>query len=540
MSALRVLNQNSEASRKEQSLMMNIHAAKSLESILKSNLGPKGTLKMLVSGSGSIKLTKDGRVLLNEMHIQHPTANLIARCATSQDDIVGDGTTSTVLLCGEIMKQCERYLFEGIHPRLLVEGIELGRTHLFEFITKLIQPINFSEQSVLENAVKSVLQTKINVEFLNELSKIIVESIKIIKKEKEMIDLFMVEIQSIKSKFTTNTQLIKGLVMDHGTRHPGMPHDIRNVFVLTCNVSLEYEKSEVNSSVFYSNVQQRNEMVKNERKWADDQVNKIIKLKQKLIEKYGNDVNLLVVNQKGIDQPSLDKLAAANIMALRRAKRRNMERLTLACGGVALNSFEDEISIESLGKCGHVYEMIVGEEKYTFVEECEDPKSCTILIRGSDDQQIDQLKDTIRDGLRACKNAIEDGGIVLGAGAFELQCWKELNEFSKTVKGKAKLGVEVLANSLLIIPKTLIENSGYDVIERLYELQDNILEGKIGGVDIENGGFKEITDVWDGVRVKKQMIQLATVLASQLMLIDVVMRCGNKNRSKGADAGQFA
>ena len=136
---------------------------------------------------------------------------------------------------------------------------------------------------------------------------------------------------------------------------------------------------------------------------------------------------------------------------------------------------------------------------------------------------------------------MQDGGVVLGAGSFELQCWKELKEFAKTVKGKAKLGVEVMANSMLIIPKTLIENSGYDVIERLYELQDNVMEGKVGGVDIETGAFKEIDDVWDGIRVKKQMIQLATVLASQLMLIDVVMRCGGaKNRSKGADAGQFA
>ncbi|GAB1223258.1 hypothetical protein ENUP19_0139G0047 [Entamoeba nuttalli] len=539
MSALKILNQNSEASRRDQSLMMNMHAARSLEAILKTNLGPKGTLKMLVSGSGGIKLTKDGRVLLNEMHIQHPTANLIARAATSQDDIVGDGTTSTVLLCGEIMKQCEPYLNEGIHPRLLVEGIELARQHLFDYLPKVVKKIDCNDQLVLEHAVKSVIGTKITIDFVDQLSKMIVDAVKLIKID-NTIDLFMVEIQSMKHKFATNTELIKGLVMDHGTRHPGMPHDIRNVFVLTCNVSMEYEKSEVNSSVCYSDVTQRTEMVKNERKYADDQVAKIVDLKRRLVEKYGEDVGLLVVNQKGIDQPSLDKLAAAKVMGLRRAKRRNMERLTLACGGVALNSFENEIPFECLGHAGHVYETVIGEEKYTFVEECEHPKSCTILIRGSDDQEIEQIKDTIRDGLRACKNAMEDGGIVLGAGAFELQCWKELKEFAKSVKGKAKLGVEVMGNAMLIIPKTLIENSGYDVIERLYELEDNILEGKIGGVDIETGAFKEIDDVWDGIRVKKQMIQLASVLASQLMLIDVVMRCGSaKNRPAGADAGQF-
>ncbi|ELP94234.1 T-complex protein 1 subunit zeta, putative [Entamoeba invadens IP1] len=539
MSALKILNQNSEASRRDQSLMMNIHAARSLASILKTNLGPKGTLKMLVDGAGSIKLTKDGRVLLKEMHINHPTASLIANAATSQDDIVGDGTTSTVLLCGELMKQCEPYLSEGIHSRLLVEGIELGRQHLFDYIPQVTKKIDATEQKVLESVVKSVIGTKMTTEFTEELATMIVDAVKVIKIE-NTIDLFMVEIQTMKHKFATNTELIKGLVMDHGTRHPGMPHDIHNVFVLTCNVSMEYEKSEVNSSVFYSDVNQRNAMVKNERKYADDQVAKVVDLKRRLVEKYGKDVGLLVVNQKGIDQPSLDKLAAAQVMALRRAKRRNMERLTLACGGVALNSFEGEIPLESLGRAGHVFESVVGEEKYTFVEECEHPKSCTILIRGSDDQIIEQLKDTVRDGLRACKNAMEDGGVVLGAGCFELQCWKELTNFAKTVKGKAKLGVEVLANSMLIIPKTLIENSGYDVTERLYELEDAINEGKVGGVDIVTGGFKDVQDVWDGVRVKKQMIQLATVLACQLMLVDVVMRCGKKNnKSSVPDGGQF-
>jgi len=536
---LKLLNQNSEASRREESIMMNMHAAKSLESILRTNLGPKGTLKMLVSGSGGIKLTKDGRVLLNEMHIQHPTANLIAHAAVSQDETVGDGTTSTVLLCGEIMRLCERYLHEGIHPRLLVEGLEAGRSHLFEYIPKITQTINENDDNVLINAVKSVIGTKTQVDFIDKLSEMIVDAVKTIKIE-NTIDLFMVEIQTMKHRFATETQLVKGLVLDHGCRHPGMPHELHNCYVLTCNVSMEYEKSEVNSSVFYSNVEQRTELVKNERKFADDQVAKVINLKKRLEEKFGKDVGLLVVNEKGIDQPSLDKLAGANIMALRRAKRRNMERLTLAAGGVALNSFEDEIPIESLGWCGHCYEELVGDEKYTFVEECKSPKSCTLLIRGSDQQVIDQMKDTIRDGLRACKNAMEDKGIVLGAGTFELQCWKELNEFSKTVKGKVKIGVQVLAEALLIIPKTLIENSGYDVMEKLYELEDNINEGKIGGVDIDSGNFIEKPNVWDGIRVKKQMIQLATVLSSQLMLVDVVMRCGKGGRSKTADAGQFA
>ncbi|KAL7721655.1 Chaperonin-containing TCP-1 [Entamoeba marina] len=519
-SSLKILNQNSEASRRDQSLMMNIHAARSLESILKSNLGPKGTLKMLVSGSGGIKLTKDGRVLLNEMHIQHPTANLIARAATSQDDSVGDGTTSTVLLCGEIMKLSERYLNEGIHPRLLVEGIELARTHLFNILPTLTKPIT-STSDELVNVVNSVLQTKLARELVEIVSPMIVDAVQTVQTPSG-IDLLC-----------TNTELIKGIVLDHGARHPLMPKDVRNCYILTCNVSMEYEKSEVNSSVFYSDAEQRTALVKSERAYADAQVAKIVALAKTL------DGPLVVINQKGIDQRSLDGLAAAGVMALRRAKRRNMERITKVCGGVALNSFEDSIDKKNLGRAGHVFEVVVSEEKYTFIEDCLNPTSCTILMKGSDDQEIQQVKDAVRDGLRAAKNAIESKCVLYGAGSFELSCWKALEDYMKTVKGKAKLGVKVLAEALLIIPKTLIENSGFDVVERLYELQDNVMEGKIGGVDVETGAFKENLNVWDGYMVKKQMIQLSTVLASQLMLIDVVMRCGKSNRSKGADAGQF-
>ncbi|CAN1241100.1 T-complex protein 1 subunit zeta 1 [Linum perenne] len=379
--ALRVLNPNAEVLNKSAALHMNINAAKGLQDVLKSNLGPKGTIKMLVGGAGDIKLTKDGNTLLKEM--------------------------------------------------------------------------------------------------------------------------------------------VEGLVLDHGSRHPDMKRRAENCFILTCNVSLEYDKSEINAGFFYSNAEQREAMVGAERRQVDERVKKIIELKNKLCS--GNDKNFVVINQKGIDPPSLDLLA-------RGAKRRNMERLVLACGGEAVNSVDD-LTPDCLGWAGLVYEHILGEEKYTFVEQVKNPHSCTILIKGPNDHTIAQIKDAVRDGLRAVKNTIEDEAVVLGAGAFELAARKYLiSEVKKTVKGRAQLGVEAFADALLVIPKTLAENSGLDTQDEIVSLthdRDNIV-----GMNLQTGGplDPQMEGIFDNYSVKRQLINSGPVIASQLLLVDEVIRAGRNMR----------
>lgn len=273
----------------------------------------------------------------------------------------------------------------------------------------------------------------------------------------------MVEIMKMQHRTAADTRLIRGLALDHGARHPDMPKRLENCYILTMNVSLEYEKTEINSSFFYSSAEQRDKLVESERRFVDAKLKKIVDLKKELC---GNDgtKNFVVINQKGIDPLSLDVLAKNNILALRRAKRRNMERLQLVCGGVAQNSVDD-LSEEVLGYAGLVYEQTLGEEKYTFVEEVKDPKSVTLMIKGPNAHTIAQVTDAVRDGLRSVYNMIVDKSVVPGAGAFQVACASHLKSdaFGKTVKGKAKWGVEAFADALLIIPKTLAANAGLDI-----------------------------------------------------------------------------
>ncbi|RXN04767.1 T-complex 1 subunit zeta [Labeo rohita] len=373
----------------------------------------------------------------------------------------------------------------------------------------------------------------------------VVDAVLAISKPNEPIDLYMVEIMEMKHKTDSDTQLIRGLVLDHGARHPDMRKRVEDAFVLTCNVSLEYEKTEVNSGFFYKSADERDKLVKAERKFIEDRVLKIIELKNKVCA--DNKKGFVVINQKGIDPFSLDALAKEGIVALRRAKRRNMERLTLACGGVAMNSVDD-LTPECLGHAGLVYEHTLGEEKYTFIEKCGNPRSVTLLVKGPNKHTLTQIKDAVRDGLRAVKNTIEDGSVVAGAGAFEVAVADALVKHKPKVKGRAQLGVQAFADALLIIPKVLAQNSGYDPQETLVKLQSEFKEsGELVGVDLGTGTWRDVASVcnisvvcvcagepmiageagvWDNYSVKKQLLHSCTVIASNILLVDEIMRAG--------------
>merc|ERR1712107_375810 len=247
-----------------------------------------------------------------------------------------------------------------------------------------------------------------------------------------------VEMMEMQHRSETESTLVRGLVLDHGGRHPDMPKRLENCFILTCNVSLDYEKTEVNSGFFYKSAEDREKLVAAERKFIEDRVQKIIELKKKVCTPESKKT-FVVINRKGVDPLSLDALAKEGIMALRRAKRRNMERLVLACGGTAMNTFDD-LDETCLGSAGLVYEHVLGENKFTFVEQCANPLSVTILMKGPNKHTLTQVKDAVRDGLRAVKNALEDGCVVPGAGAYEVACHTVLKKFLETVKGKARLG----------------------------------------------------------------------------------------------------
>ncbi|KAL0072437.1 T-complex protein 1 subunit zeta [Marasmius tenuissimus] len=543
-SSIELINPKAESVRRAAALQVNTTGAMGLANVVKGNLGPRGTLKMLVDGAGQIKMTKDGKVLLSEMQIQNPTAAMIARTAVAQDDQVGDGTTSVVLLVGELLKQADRYISEGVHPTVIGEGFDLGKKASLEFLDTFKQPSKL-DRATLINVANTSLATKVNAQLAKQLAADIVDAVLTIRPPppskdakdqwRQPIDLHMVEIMKMQHRTASETQLVRGLVLDHGARHPDMPKRVENAFILTLNVSLEYEKTEVNSGFFYSSAEQREKLVESERKFVDEKVKKIVELKRLVcdqeVDSKEKRKNFVVINQKGIDPLSLDILAKNGIFALRRAKRRNMERLQLVCGGLAQNSVDD-LTPDVLGWAGLVYEHTLGEEKYTFVEEVKDPKSVTLLIKGPNQHTIQQVQDALRDGLRAVKNALEDESLIPGAGAFEVACAAHLSgPVKKSAKGRVKMGVQAFADALLIIPKTLAANGGFDVQEVVVALQDQNAEGNVVGIDLQDGEPFDptVNGIWDNYRVKRQMLHSCSVIAVNLLSTDEILRAGRSS-----------
>lgn len=543
--SLQLLNPKAESLRREAALRVNVTSAEGLQSVLETNLGPKGTLKMLVDGAGNIKLTKDGKVLLTEMQIQSPTAVLIARAAAAQDEITGDGTTSVVCLVGELMKQAYRFIQEGVHPRVITDGFDVARKETLKFLDEY--KVDRNEEQVdrefLLQVARSSLSTKVGIELTEVLTPIVTDAVlNVWNKEKDSLDLYMVELMQMQHLSPKDTTFVKGLVLDHGGRHPDMPQRVDNAYVLILNVSLEYEKTEVNSGFFYSSAEQRDKLASSERNFVDSKLKKIIDLKNEvcgLDEKKG----FVIINQKGIDPMCLDVLAKQNILALRRAKRRNMERLQLVTEGEAQNSVDD-LSPSVLGYSELVYQETIGEEKFTYVTGNKNPKSCTILIKGSTHYALNQTKDAVRDGMRAVANVIKDKTVVPGAGAYYLAASRHLKTCNMNklgAKGKMKTGVEAFAEALLVIPKTLVKNSGFDALDVLALCEDELKDAedasqrRFVGVDLKLGDSCDptIEGIWDSFRVIRNAINGSSGIASNLLLCDELLRAGRSTLKEG-------
>jgi T-complex protein 1 subunit zeta len=533
MASIQLINPKADRLYKSQALTMNINASKGLQEVLRTNLGPSGTNKMLVGGAGQIKITKDGNVLLHEMQIVHPTAQMIARASTAQDDIVGDGTSSNVLFIGELMKQADRQLQEGIHVSHVVDGIELAKKESLKFLDTIkYKPENIDREFLL-NVARSSLRTKLNEKLADQLTEIVTDAVLTVKKDNN-IDLHMVEIMHMIQQMSSDSRLVKGLVLDHGGRHPQMPKKLENCYILNCNVSLEFENTEVHSKFVYSSSEQREKLIASEHKYTDDLCMKIIELKRKLCDsEEGKKANkhFVVINQKGIDPLSLDLLAKDGILALRRAKKRNMERIILACGGNGVNSFDD-LTEADLGYCDRVWEESLGDDKYTFIDGVKNPFSCTILVKGPNGYSIAQVKDAIRDGLRAVKNVFDDDGVLPGAASFEIACSDMLKEYSKSVEGKKVFGVNAFSEALLIIPKAICENAGVDPQEAIVNAAKAYRDNKkLMGIDLKNEG-KPVNPIdlgiFDNFCVKRSFLNIGPVLVQQLLMVDEILRAGRQ------------
>ena len=472
------------------------------------------------------------------MQIQNPTAVMIARTAVAQDDITGDGTSSTVLIIGELLKQAERYLNEGLHPRVLVEGFDAAKRAALKFLDEFASPacgIANADKELLTCVARTALRSKLREDLADKLTTIVVDAVTCIAKVDEPIDLHMVEIMHMRHKLDSDTRLVSGLVLDHGARHPDMPKHVHGrVHLSRATSRLEYEKSEVNSSFnCTANAEQRERMVAAEREYTDDVVRRRHRAQEAECATARTKVSSS--SRRRASTPSrwtCSRRKASSACAARRSA--TWSASILSCGGVCINSPED-LAPEILGHAGEVYEHVLGEEKYTFVEKVANPNSCTILLKGPNDHTIAQLKDAVRDGLRAVKNVLTDEKVVPGAGAFEAALNVHLLEtVKKTVEGRAKRGVEAFAEAMMVIPKTLAENSGYDAQDVCIALTDEVAKGNKVGLDIGTGEPFDPTTigVYDNYIVKQQILHSAPVIATQLLLVDEVMRAGVNMRKR--------
>jgi len=524
MQALSSTAQSVESQRQTFALMA--HAVKGLEEVMRSSLGPLGKLKMLVSASGAIKLTKDGSTLLKEMEIRHPVTKVVANTVALQNRVVGDGSTSLVILIANILYGAEKLVSEGVHSSFLIEGVLIAFQNAVAMLEEMKIAADLS-RPLMVNVAQSCVRTKLHGHLGQIISEQIVDALTCIyDRETNRIDLHMVELMAMKHKTARDTELVRGIVMDHAARHPFMPNEARNCFILTANVSMEYEKTVVNAKVNYASAEHRESMAEGERSYIDKRAHQIVALKNQVCK--GNE-GFVVLNQGGIDPICLEILAKAGIIALRRVKRRNLERITLCCGGTAVSSTEN-LRASVLGHAGHVRQMNVGEERYTIVDEVQNPKSVTLLVKGPNDYTIAQINEAIHGGLMAVQQTMRDQFLLPGACAVELAIVRRLHRLAagQLAGAKQKLGIDVFCDALEAIPKALAANAGFDT-------QDLLLanaavppadDKKPLGVNINSGELCDAVErgVYDSYSAKINVYQAAVMMCKNLMSVDAVIK----------------
>jgi T-complex protein 1 subunit zeta len=427
-----------------------------------------------------------------------------------------DGVSSLIVLIDAILQQAEYHLAQGVHTRQIVAGLEEARAVALQTLASMCIPTSIA-RSDLRDYVSSSSQTK----HPRPVADVIVDAVSHVRDDMS-IDLDRIDLMKIKTTQET-VRLVKGLVIDQPFRHDMMPKSMQNVRILALSVNLELEPSAINVIMPVSNADQRERMIIAERKFVDNRIRSIIKLKSILGD------NLLIVNGRGIDGPSLDMLSRANISALRRVSNLTLKRLIHSCGCKLVNCVDD-LSPEVLGFAGKVTEEDHRGTKYVFIDEAQHAKAVTIVIGGLFPTTADLIEISIKSGLRSLKDAIETGKVLPGAGASELCMYREL--MRKSANGKSRFGLEAFAEALLSIPRALMKNCGLDACIKIAEMQHASDEGEIVGIDLESGEVIEPTlfGIYDSYSVLRGIVQSAPIVASQLLLVDEIIESGKIKR----------
>ncbi len=495
----------------------NIAVGYAVSSIVRSTLGPKGMDKMLVSELGDIVITNDGASILEEMNVEHPVAKLMVEIAKSQDKEVGDGTTTAVIIAGELLKNAGDLIEKGINPNTIIKGYEMAAGKSKDLLLDCAESIMLSDDDKLEKiAMVSVGSKNIGNDATRKyLSKLAIQAIKQVAEKhdnKLVIDKDFIKLEKKEGGSVEDTQYINGVLVDKEVAHPGMPKTIKNAKIALLDLALEIEKTETDARIEITSPEQMQSFLQQEEKMLKGMADKAAK----------SGATVLFV-QKGIDDVAQHYLAKAGLLAVRRVKKSDMEKLSKATGAKVVTSLDD-LTSGDLGFAGMVEERKISGEQMVFVEKCKDPKSVTIFVRGGTKQVVDETERAITDEIGALASALEVGKYVYGGGSTEEFVAKGLRDYSGNVGGREQLAIQAFADALEAIPKTLADSAGMDAIDTIVQLRSKQKgkEGRSYGVDVHRGVISDMDrlGVIEPVKIKQQAISSAMEASVQILRID--------------------
>ena len=509
-----ILREGSQRTAGRDAQRSNIMAAKAVAGAVRTTLGPKGMDKMLVDTMGDVVITNDGVTILKEMDIEHPAAKMMVEIAKTQDQEVGDGTTTAVVLAGELLKQAEELLDQEIHPTVIAAGYRAAADKSMEILKGLAVKVSVKDEDLLRKIAITAMTGKGSQSAREELADMAVKAVQSVVDEDGTVDTDNITVEKKVGGGITDTMLVSGVVIDKDRLHPNMPKSVTAARIALLNAAVEIEKTEVDAKIQITSPDQLQAFLDQEETMLKGMVDRIA----------ATGANVLFV-QKGIDDLAQHFLAKAGIYTVRRVKKSDMEKLARATGGRVVTSIH-EISKDDLGKAGLVEERKVSDEKMTFVEDCENPKSVSIILRGGTEHVVDELDRAMEDALRVVGVAVQDKMLVAGGGAPEVELALRLRAYASTVGGREQLAIEAFANAMEVIPKTLAENAGLDQIDSLVSLRSQHEKGmKSAGLDMDTGKPVDMLKlgVVEPLRVKTQAINSAAEAAIMILRIDDVI-----------------
>ncbi|TEU13269.1 MAG: thermosome subunit [Hadesarchaea archaeon] len=497
---------------------MNILAARVISEAVRTTLGPRGMDKMLVDSLGDVVITNDGVTILKEIEVEHPAAKMIVEVAKTQDDEVGDGTTSAVIMAGELLHEAERLLDQVIHPTVIASGYRMAAERAQEILNGLADKATIDNEELLKQTAMTAMTGKKAESAREKLADLAVKAVKQIADKTDggyVIDIDYIGIEKKPGESTDDSQLIQGIIIDKERVHPEMPKRVKNAKIALLDCALEIKKTETDAEIRVTRPEQL-------RAFLDEEESMLKKMVDQIVATGAN----VVICQKGIDDLVQHYLTKANIYAVRRTKKSDIEKLSRATGGKVVTNIEDLTSAD-LGKAGLIEERKIGDDKMTFVEECKDPKAVSILVRGGTEHVIDEVERSVHDAISVVSAVIEDGKIIVGGGAPEIELAKRLREYAETVGGREALAVNGFADAVETVPRTLAENAGLDTIDVLVDLRAKHEKpnSKNFGIDVYKGETVDMMEIGviEPLRTKTQAIKSASEAAIMILRIDDVI-----------------